>query len=305
MTDRRNQWDAEGARLAPASPLVASFDAELGQIFLRMRTLLGYTLWDMARAVGGEPTVIADLEAGSLGTLPPWPELTRLINAYAALTGVDASPIFNRILRSQGHFRHPAVSGGLQSGYGRTQGWDDQAQPLLRGPVYDHALLPARAPQRALPPPAARDITPPVPLTRATTVTARTVQTGPAQAAANAPAPAQAVAPAPPGATTTRTNRLKKSGLSMMRGIGRLVRRRVALIVLFLLLPVSLLLLARMTPRVLYAAVSPLPGVVRTPLRHGVDAIVALGAPVKNGLTWIDVGDPQIRKADKLPERGR
>ncbi len=302
MTDRRNQWEAGGVGLAPASPLAASFDVELGQIFLRMRSLLGYSLWDMARAVGGEPTVIADLEAGALGTLPPWPELTRLVNGYAALTGVDATPIFNRILRSQGHFRDPAINGDVPLDYGRTQGHDASVAPLLRGPIYDHVPLAQRAQQRALPPPAVRDITPPVPLKRAATVSAQTVQ---AAAVAKASAPPQIAAPAPASTVTKRSLALKKSGVSMLNDIGRLVRRRVALIAVLLLLPVSVLLLTRLMPGVLYSAISPLPGVVRTPLRHGIDAVVALSAPLKDGLTWIDVGDPQVRKADKLPDRGR
>lgn len=305
MTDRRNQGDAGGARLAPASPLVASFDAELGQIFLRMRTLLGYSLWDMARAVGGEPMVIADLEAGAIGSLPQWPELTRLINAYAALTGVDASPIFNRILRAQGQFSSPAVYGVAPADQGRALGWEDRAQPLLRDSRSDHTSWPTHAPQRALPPPAVRDITPPVPVRRATTAAVRTAHAVPAPATAKAPASNQAVAAAKSGAATTRSSALKKSGMSILRGVIRLVSQRVALIIVFVLLPVLLLLSARMAPGILYATVAPLPGVVRTPLRHGVDAIVTLSAPRKNGLAWIDVGDPQIRKADKLPEHGR
>lgn len=298
MTDSRNQWDGGGAPLVPASPLVATFDAELGQIFLRMRTLLGLTLWDMARAVGGEPTVIADLEAGALGALPPWPELTRLIHAYAALTGVDASPILNRILRSQGQFALPPPQIDYGQSTGRDNGWHAPVPHQLRGPVYDDTPVPARPQYRALPPPAARDITPPVPAkARPTTVTARTVQAAPSQLPIQPQTAATEKLP--------RANALKKSGVSVLRGMGRFAVRRAGFIAIFLLLPVMFVVTARSMPNVLYAAISPFPGVVRMPLRASVDGVVALVAPTKDGLTWIDVGDPQIRKADKLPERGR
>ena len=59
----------------------------------------------------------------------------------------------------------------------------------------------------------------------------------------------------------------------------------------------------QVVPGPLYLAVSLLPKQVSAPVRGGVDALVLATAPAKDGLRWIDVGDPQLRKSDKLPTR--
>ncbi len=90
-----------GTEPVPPLPL---FDAELGQIFIRMRGITGLGVWDMARKVGTDPTVIANLEAGALDALPDWTEVVRIVEAYAGLAQVDGRPILSRML--QGYGRH-------------------------------------------------------------------------------------------------------------------------------------------------------------------------------------------------------
>ena len=58
---------------------------------------------------------------------------------------------------------------------------------------------------------------------------------------------------------------------------------------------------ARQFPLVLYATVAPFPSVIATPLRGAIDHAVMFLAPVREGLAWIDIGDPRARKADRLP----
>jgi hypothetical protein len=62
----------------------------------------------------------------------------------------------------------------------------------------------------------------------------------------------------------------------------------------------ALVYVAHAAPRPVYRAIALLPG----PAGHGVravfDYVVLLTAPRREGLRWIEVGDPRLRKADKL-----
>jgi Helix-turn-helix domain len=53
-------------------------------------------------------------------------------------------------------------------------------------------------------------------------------------------------------------------------------------------------------PGAAYRAMRVLPQAVRGPARAGLDQLMLLTATRYDGLRWVDVGDPQVRKADKL-----
>jgi hypothetical protein len=53
-------------------------------------------------------------------------------------------------------------------------------------------------------------------------------------------------------------------------------------------------------PAATYRVMSVLPQVVRGPARAGLDQLMLLTATRYDGLRWVDVGDPRVRKADKL-----
>lgn len=80
-------------------------------------------------------------------------------------------------------------------------------------------------------------------------------------------------------------------------------RRRLLVLTAPVLAVVGGLLAAHSVPGPLYLSLSLLPKQVVTPVRSGVDALVLAMAPAKDGLRWIDVGDPQLRKSDKLLTR--
>jgi transcriptional regulator with XRE-family HTH domain len=73
--------------------------------------------------------------------------------------------------------------------------------------------------------------------------------------------------------------------------------------------PIALLvgvaILAQVMPGLIYRAVGVLPGSIESPVRAGLDYLVLLMAPRRDGLRWIEVGDPRLRKADKLPTSTR
>lgn len=53
-------------------------------------------------------------------------------------------------------------------------------------------------------------------------------------------------------------------------------------------------------PPVLMASINMLPAAMAGPVRSAMDGVVALSAPRRDGLRWIEVDDPRTRKADKL-----
>ena len=113
-------------------------------------------------------------------------------------------------------------------------------------------------------------------------------------------APAEIVEPA----TTTRrtsTRRAQRALLSIGRGITRVLRRWAFALLLVVVFPALIAVTSRLYPDVLYAIVGPLPSIVGQPLRGGIDGMVAVMSPVRDGLSWIDVSDPQIRKTARLP----
>ena len=89
----------------------------------------------------------------------------------------------------------------------------------------------------------------------------------------------------------------------------RPTRRRRARTLFALSAPIALLLgvafLAQVMPGLVYRAVGWLPGSIEAPARAGLDYVVLLTAPRREGLRWIEVGDPRLRKADKLPTSAR
>jgi hypothetical protein len=62
---------------------------------------------------------------------------------------------------------------------------------------------------------------------------------------------------------------------------------------------------AILAPGPLYRAISLLPKSLAVPARAGLDSFVLYSAPRRDGLKWIDVGDPRLRKVDKLSRKAR
>jgi hypothetical protein len=82
-------------------------------------------------------------------------------------------------------------------------------------------------------------------------------------------------------------------------------RRRLGARTLFALsAPVALIAavvyLAHAAPRPLYRAIALLPDPAGSAVRAGVDYLVHITAPRREGLRWIEVSDPRLRKVDKL-----
>ena len=58
-------------------------------------------------------------------------------------------------------------------------------------------------------------------------------------------------------------------------------------------------------PQVVYPAIAWLPDQIEAPVRSGLDYVLLMTAPRRDGLRWIEVSDPQLRKGDKLQTGSR
>jgi hypothetical protein len=298
-------WRGPGTALSAYAPSQPMFDVELGKIFLTMRSVLGISLWDMARRVGAEPTVIADLEAGALSALPPWPELTRLVDAYAAATGIDQQPILARLLRTQAPVEsgndpriaqaprtitvQPPSQGGPRGYYPQaTAGQVPGMQARLSGPIPDSAFVPPNKTERAA--------------VSAVPTEARRAIPGPRSVLDSAGLAANVEVVA---AKSDLQEQVVRAVRSVLRGVHRVLLRRAVGFTGLVVLPGIVMLTAWAIPAVLYSVLAPLPSVVAQPLQAGVNQLVAAFAPEREGLTWIDIGDPRLRKTDRLAHRAR
>jgi cytoskeletal protein RodZ len=80
-------------------------------------------------------------------------------------------------------------------------------------------------------------------------------------------------------------------------------RRRTRQLLAFtapIVLMAALVYLAITASKVVYTPLQMLPGQIALPLRAGLDYLVMLAAPRRDGLLWIEVSDPRSRKGDKL-----
>ncbi len=122
------------------------------------------------------------------------------------------------------------------------------------------------------------------------------------QAGAAAPIPAPlppasaafpAVSPPPPSILTDPPRAAPKR---QRLGLQALVALAVPVVLVAVLVG-----FAHLAPRPAYRAIMLLPDPIEASLRAGLDYLTLMSAPRREGLRWIDVGDPQLRKADKLP----
>jgi transcriptional regulator with XRE-family HTH domain len=110
---------------------------------------------------------------------------------------------------------------------------------------------------------------------------------------------------APTQTTAGRAAPRSRPAVKSERAMTRSPRRRLRARTLFALsAPVALIAavvyLAHAAPRPVYRAIALLPDPAGTAVRAGLDYVVHITAPRREGLRWIEVSDPRLRKADKL-----
>lgn len=71
--------------------------AEIGALFRDLRRILGLSLPDLANRLGTRLDVVAALERGEIGKLPPWPETQRIVIAYTGMARIDPRAVLGFI----------------------------------------------------------------------------------------------------------------------------------------------------------------------------------------------------------------
>lgn len=84
----------QGARaVAPTSVMAA----EVARFFQDLRRALRLTPAQTAQALATRVDIIVALEAGQIGSLPPWPETCRIVRTYAGFAGLDPRPVLHSL----------------------------------------------------------------------------------------------------------------------------------------------------------------------------------------------------------------
>lgn len=260
-------------------------DVQLAKIFRLMRDVVGVSESEMARRLGTNLTTVLDFEAGAVSALPPWPETVRIVDRYAELAQTDPSPILTRLLTllpSAGP-RQPVP---VQPYGGRDTG----ARPTPNARLYAQQIP---GPRYAL-----ASSKPATLMTRIETVAA------------------QVSAELPPGfdsrarerETTARTARQQTTTSDTADEVAIAARRRrrtrrTLSVIAPILAGVGLFAAMLMAPRPFYGLARLLPSPIDMPVRGMIDMAVAQSAPVRDGLRWIEMDDPRIRKGDRIGGR--
>lgn len=80
---------------APAPTSVMA--AEVARFFRDLRGALRLTPEQTAQALATRVDIIAALESGQIGALPPWPETCRIVRTYAGFAGLDPRPVLHSL----------------------------------------------------------------------------------------------------------------------------------------------------------------------------------------------------------------
>jgi hypothetical protein len=121
--------------------------------------------------------------------------------------------------------------------------------------------------------------------------------------------PSRPVGPPPPALRKDPRPRPPAPRRSSTSG-GRGAVRKLVILSLPPIVVAGLLLCAATAPALFYRVLPLLPASVGEPARAGLDALVLYSAPRRDGgdgirYRWIDIGDPRLRKVDKLSTKPR
>ncbi len=71
--------------------------AEVARFFQDLRGALRLTPAQTAQALATRVDIVAALEMGQIGALPPWPETCRIVRTYAGFAGLDPRPVLHSL----------------------------------------------------------------------------------------------------------------------------------------------------------------------------------------------------------------
>ncbi len=263
----------------------AGHDAELATIFREMRRAADMSPQQMAARLATPVETIEALENGALLALPEWPELSRVITAYAVQLGLDSRPILRRL---EGQLGANQSSAAVQP----------PAAPAPATPAFQSPSGPPMPPSAtpAAPPPAAASAPPPPP-PRQSPLPQPPGATAP-------PRPQPQTPPQPPTQPQPQTQPIatqpKSAGEEKPKGRGaRLMRSLLnwAVLIGFVAALGAGVWYAAKHPRMVWSALDTLPEPIPRAMRSAWNFMRPLDKePVRP-----QISDPDNRKSDRLP----
>jgi hypothetical protein len=73
----------------------AAIAYEVARFFQDLRRAFRISQAEAAQRLATRGEIVAALEAGQIGGLPPWPETCRIVRTYAGFAGLDPRPVLN------------------------------------------------------------------------------------------------------------------------------------------------------------------------------------------------------------------
>ncbi len=262
----------------------AGHDAELATIFREMRRAADISAEQMAGRLATPLETIHALENGALLALPEWPELTRIITAYAALLGLDSRPILRRLEGQLGD-NQPAAAPEPSASTTEIPPPATPASVRPSGPPMPPAAMPATAPPKAAPPTPKRS---PLPQ--------------PPGAPPPPPSRPQTSSPPPPPEPQAQpyasqgASEPKEKPKSQKAGLMKAVLNWAVLIGFVAALGSGVWYAAK-HPRMVWSALDTLP----EPIPRAMRSVWNFMRPLETKPSRPQISDPDNRKSDKLP----
>jgi hypothetical protein len=263
-------------------------DERLAAIFRQMREIVGVSQSEMARRLGT-----------NVSTLPSWPEIVRIVDRYAELAQVDPSPLLSRLLQLQAppdgasgrrplmpvRPLRPAATQALSSDPARRPMPSRAAIPVLTEDRPRGAVA-VSSPQWVQPQRGGR------PEAHAAAGTTDEQAVGFDGRSRTRETTVRTARQATPSADAINTD--------VVVARRRRRRRRTALVLAPILTIVVGFAGMLFAPRPFYRVAKVLPTSVASPLLSLLDTAVLQTATVRDGLRWIELDDPRLRKGDRL-----
>lgn len=250
------------ARIAPATP---SPSAAFARYFQDVRARIGLPVEDLARRLNADPLIVYALEAGAVGSLPPWPDVERVVTAYMTALRLDPNPALKAI--AAGIAEHHVAG---------------RARPALAAPAGMPAAgaqsFAAAAPFAQLPP--------------AEAAVAAAPEAGPAKSANGVTARLTGMFRR--GRNAAEDDQYEHDEREAIPGLKGLMRKA-AMIAVMASVGLGAVVAAQAS-----LGKSRLNGPAAEFMRSATDSMVMIFAPKREGLRWIEVNDPRSRRGDKL-----
>jgi hypothetical protein len=276
--------DNSRLNISAITEMPAGHDAELATIFREMRRAAGISTEQVAGRLATPVETIEALENGALLALPEWPELTRIITAYAAQLGLDSRPILRRLEGQLGASKTAAAAPApaAQEAFTPDPSTPKPARPASAGPSGPPM------PPSAMPPPPPTSAPPPQPRR------------------SPLPQPPGAAPPPQPQQSPPQQQAQPYTGEAVLepeekpkRRMARFIRPLINWVVLigFVAALGSSLWYAAKHPRMVWTALDTLP----EPIPRAMRSVWNFMRPLETEPARPQVSDPDNRKSDKLP----